>query len=144
MSRRSSSNKTQDPKLAATQSSTRTPHNLIERRYRYKLQSEIDNLTSKVPGWDLDASASSGIDIENANYTVTKNRSKASAIAAAAKHLEHLERDNEKKADFIRNLQEQIEGLQKLVHCDDCSILRCLQAKGIIPSTASLEDSVSF
>lgn len=67
-----------------------------------------------------------GMDIENAEHSL-KGRSKASAIAAAAKHIECLERDNEDKAMFVETLQAQIEGLQKLVRCDDCAILRCLQ-----------------
>jgi hypothetical protein len=120
---RKTSSKGQVP-APATNHSTRTPHNLIERRYRHKLQSELDNLTSKIPGWETESPV--GIDIENAEHAL-KSRSKASAIAAAAKHIERLERDNESKALFVKKLQGQIEGLQKLVHCDDCAILRCLQ-----------------
>ena len=120
---RKTSSKGQVP-APATNHSTRTPHNLIERRYRHKLQSELDNLTSKIPGWETESPI--GIDIENAEHAL-KSRSKASAIAAAAKHIERLERDNESKALFVKKLQGQIEGLQKLVHCDDCAILRCLQ-----------------
>jgi hypothetical protein len=120
---RRTSCKSQVPAPAVTHSN-RTPHNLIERRYRYKLQSELDNLTSKIPGWDTESPV--GIDIENVEVAL-KSRSKASAIAAAAKHIESLERDNESKALFVKTLQGQIEGLQKLVHCDDCAIMRCLQ-----------------
>jgi hypothetical protein len=120
---RRTSCKSQAP-APATAHSNRTPHNLIERRYRHKLQSELDNLTSKIPGWDTESP--DGIDIENSDIAL-KSRSKASAIAAAAKHIESLERDNESKALFVKTLQGQIEGLQKLVHCDDCSIMRCLQ-----------------
>jgi hypothetical protein len=120
---RKTSSKGQVP-APATNHSTRTPHNLIERRYRHKLQSELDNLTSKIPGWETESPV--GIDIENAEHAL-KSRSKASAIAAAAKHIERLESDNESKALFVKELQGQIEGLQKLVHCDDCAILRCLQ-----------------
>ena len=117
--------KSQVSALAAVTHPNRTPHNLIERRYRHKLQSELDNLTSKIPGWDTTESTD-GIDIESAEVAL-KSRSKASAIAAAAKHIEALERDNESKALFVETLQGQIEGLQKLVHCDDCAIMRCLQ-----------------
>jgi hypothetical protein len=120
---RRTSCKSQVSAPAATHSN-RTPHNLSERRYRHKLQSELDNLTSKIPGWDTESP--DGVDIENADIAL-KSRSKASAIAAAAKHIETLERDNESKALFVKTLQGQIEGLQKLVHCDDCSIMRCLQ-----------------
>jgi hypothetical protein len=122
---RRTSPKGQVPVPAAATHPTRTPHNLIERRYRHKLQSELDNLTSKIPGWETESHVA-GLDIENAEHTL-KSRSKASAIAAAAKHIERLERDNESKALFVMKLQGQIEGLQKLVHCDDCAILRCLQ-----------------
>ena len=121
---RRTSHKSQVSALAVTYPN-RTPHNLIERRYRHKLQSELDNLTSKIPGWDTTESTDR-IDIESAEVAL-KSRSKASAIAAAAKHIETLERDNESKALFVETLQGQIEGLQKLVHCDDCEIVRCLQ-----------------
>jgi hypothetical protein len=121
---RRTSSKSRAPASAAAAHSNRTPHNLIERRYRHKLQSELDNLTSKIPGWETENPA--GIDIENAEHAL-KSRSKASAIAAAAKHIESLERDNESKDEFVKTLQGQIEGLQKLVHCDDCAIMRCLQ-----------------
>jgi 23S rRNA G2069 N7-methylase RlmK/C1962 C5-methylase RlmI len=97
---------------------SRTPHYLIERRYRNKLQVEFDNLASKIPDGEM-------IDVDNAEQSL-KGRSKASAIAAAAKHIETLERENESKAMFVRALQEQIEDLQKLVNCDDCPVLRCL------------------
>lgn len=121
---RRTSSKSRAPASAAAAHSNRTPHNLIERRYRHKLQSELDNLTSKIPGWETENPA--GIDIENAEHAL-KSRSKASAIAAAAKHIESLERENESKDEFVKTLQGQIEGLQKLVHCDDCAIMRCLQ-----------------
>jgi hypothetical protein len=117
------SRKGQVPAPAVTHS-TRTPHHLIERRYRDKLQSELDNLTSKIPAWEKESLI--GTDIENAEVAL-KSRSKASAIAAAAKHIESLKRDNESKALFVKTLQGQIEGLQKLVHCDDCAIMRCLR-----------------
>lgn len=114
--------------------STRTPHNLIERRYRHKLQSELDNLTSKIPGWETEISNGVQVDIENAEKPL-KSRSKASAIAAAAKYIECLERDNKSKALFVEKLQGQVEGLQKLVHCDDCDVLRYLQDSRIAPGT---------
>jgi hypothetical protein len=110
--------------VSAVTNPNRTPHNLIERRYRHKLQSELDNLTSKIPGWETESPVA--MDIENAEHAL-KSRSKASAIAAAAEHIESLERDNKSKALFVKKLQGQIEGLQKLVHCDDCAVMRCLQ-----------------
>jgi hypothetical protein len=125
---RRNSCKSQVRKPAVTHSN-RTPHNLIERRYRHKLQSELDNLTSKIPGWDMEDPV--GIDIENAEAAL-KSRSKASAIAAAAKHIDSLKRDNESKALFVKTLQGQIEGLQKLVNCDDCAVMRCLQDRRVI------------
>lgn len=75
-----------------------------------------------------------GPDLENANFAIHR-RSKASAMAAAAKHIDDLDRDIAKKDDFVEALQEQIQGLQKLVSCDDCSIVRCLQAGARNPSS---------
>jgi hypothetical protein len=72
-----------------------------------------------------------GIDIENAEAAL-KSRSKASAIAAAAKHIDSLKRDNESKSLFVKTLLWQIEGLQKLVNCDDCAVMRCLQDRRVI------------
>ncbi|KAM0705459.1 hypothetical protein Q7P35_006818 [Cladosporium inversicolor] len=116
-----------------TKKPTRIPHNLIERRYRRNLQDHLDHLASKIPGWGM-GSPRGGPDLENANFAIHR-RSKASAMAAAAKHIDDLDRDIAKKDDFVEALQEQIQGLQKLVSCDDCSIVRCLQAGARNPSS---------
>lgn len=118
-----------------TRKSKRTPHNLVERRYRRNLQDRIDQLASKVPGWEINSPRKH--DIENAELAINR-RSKASAIAAAAKHIDNLERDIAMKDEFVKALQEQIQGLQRLVRRDDCSILRCLQENvGGTPSVSS-------
>jgi len=125
------------PSASATTKSTRIPHNLIERRYRRKLQDQLDHLATKIPG--CGTGSPRGLDVEDADFAIHR-RSKASAMAAAAKHIDDLERDIAKKDNFVKALQEQIQGLQKLVNCDDCSIVRCLQANARNPSSDFLRE----
>lgn len=69
-------------------------------------------------------------DSEDLHHTM-KGPSKALVIAAAVKHIENLESDAIKKKKFIKALQEQIEGLQRLVRDSDCAIRRHMQTNGI-------------
>nr|OQO23078.1 hypothetical protein B0A51_09582 [Rachicladosporium sp. CCFEE 5018] len=103
---------------------SRVPHSVVERRYRNNLRSQLDTLTSKVPV--LKDNYPCALDIEDSSRSV-KGPSKAVVISAAVKHIERLEADNVRAADFVRSLQDQIQGLQRLVRCDECSILRYLQ-----------------
>lgn len=123
--------------VSATKKSTRIPHNLIERRYRRNLQVQLDHLASKIPGWVTGSLRE--LDIENADFAVHR-RSKASAMAAAAKYIDDLERDMAQRDNFVTALQEQIQGLQKLVNCDDCAIVRNLQANARYPSSDLLRE----
>ncbi|KAK6439388.1 hypothetical protein LTR95_004402 [Oleoguttula sp. CCFEE 5521] len=104
---------------------SRVPHSVVERRYRNDLRSQLATLTSKVPV--LKDNYPCALDIEDSSRSV-KGPSKAVVISAAVKHIERLEADNVRAADYVRSLQDQIQGLQRLVRCDECSILRYLQA----------------
>jgi hypothetical protein len=61
-------------------------------------------------------------------------------MAAAAKYIDDLERDMAQRDNFVTALQEQIQGLQKLVNCDDCAIVRNLQANARYPSSDLLRE----
>ncbi|OQN95286.1 hypothetical protein B0A48_18649 [Cryoendolithus antarcticus] len=104
--------------------SSRIPHSVVERRYRDKLRSQLDALTSKVPV--LKESYPCSLDIEDSSRSM-KGPSKAVVISAATKHIERLEAENVRSVDFVKSLQDQIVGLQRLVRCDERSVLRYLQ-----------------
>ncbi|KAK4543208.1 hypothetical protein LTR36_005758 [Oleoguttula mirabilis] len=105
---------------------SQTPHKLVERRYRHNINAHLDKLSQKLPAL-RDVYACAPLDIEDSGARVVKAPPKATVIAAAAKYIERLESEKVKANDFVRALQEQVEGLQKLVRCDDCAVLRYLE-----------------
>jgi hypothetical protein len=135
--RQKPSNKHQKQVLATR--AARVPHSIIERRYRHNLKSHLDILTTKLPTFKK--SCDSMLDIEDSNRRI-KDPSKADVIAAAVKHIEELQSENARRKEFTSALQEQIQGLQKLVRCDDCSILRYLQAVQVVSSIAEVVPDV--
>lgn len=56
--------------------------------------------------------------------------SKAMIIATAATYIKELESERDVAEENVRNLQQQVVDLQKLIQCNDCSILQYLQAVG--------------
>jgi hypothetical protein len=120
-------NNTQRPSLPTGRSS-RVSHSHIERRYRNNIKHHLDALTTKLPA--MRDSYVCTPDGEDPHHTI-KGPSKALVIAAAVKHIENLESDAIKKKKFIKALQEQIEGLQRLVRDSDCAIRRHMQTNGI-------------
>jgi hypothetical protein len=124
---KSPTNNSQRPNLPTGRSS-RVSHSHIERRYRNNIKLHLDALTTKLPV--MRDSYASTPDGEDSHHTI-KGPSKALVIAAAVKHIENLESDTLKTRQFIKALQEQIEGLQSLVRDSDCAIRRHIQANGI-------------
>lgn len=51
-------------------------------------------------------------------------------IATAATYIKELEAERQQAVDAVSNLQQQVNDLQKLIQCNDCSILQYLQAVG--------------
>lgn len=51
-------------------------------------------------------------------------------IATAATYIKELESERDVAEENVRNLQQQVVDLQKLIQCNDCSILQYLQAVG--------------
>lgn len=107
------------PKLPGMPS--RVPHKLVERRYRDKMKAHLDTLSSKIPAIQL--SYPCAFDFEDSPGGL-KGPPKAVIIAGAIKYIEELESEREETRLFIERLQGQVAGLQKLVKCDDCSLLR--------------------
>jgi hypothetical protein len=124
---KSSTNNSQRPSLPTGRSS-RVSHSHIERRYRNNIKLHLDALTTKLPA--MRDSYACTPDGEDSLHTI-KGPSKALVIASAVKHIENLESDTLKTKQFIKALQEQIEGLQILVRDSDCAIQRHLQVNGI-------------
>ncbi|KAM0703817.1 hypothetical protein Q7P35_009756 [Cladosporium inversicolor] len=105
--------------------STPLPHKLIERRYRDRMATQLDNLSAKLPA--LTSGFPCTEDAEDLPRCL-KRPPKAAIVAAAIKHIDLLERELRETRTFVERLQEQVGGLQKLVKCDECSLLRCFES----------------
>lgn len=51
-------------------------------------------------------------------------------IATAATYIKELEAERNGAIEAVNSLQQQVNDLQKLISCNDCSILQYLQAVG--------------
>lgn len=107
--------------------STRIPHKVVERRYRDKMKDQMELLAAKVPAISLNYPSLG--EVEDAPKSL-RGPPKAVIIAGAVRYIERLEREHDEAQVLIERLQEQIVGLQKLVKCDDCSLLRYLESVG--------------
>lgn len=99
----------------------RVPHNLVERRYRENLKYLVQALGQRLPSLEGAYQCVAAADIED---STVRPPSKATIIAAAINYIEQLEFEKEQARGRIGSLREQVDGLQKLVRCDDCSILK--------------------
>jgi hypothetical protein len=97
---------------------SRMPHHVVERRYRDNLNERIDALRLSIPSLANQAGAS---DVEDA--ITTKLPSKANVIAAALDYVKNLEEERTQLMNETIALREQVAKLQKLVRCDDCSVI---------------------
>ena len=104
---------------------TRVPHKLVERRYRDKVKAQLDVLYSRIPALKL--SYPCILEIEGSPRSL-KGAPKAVVIAGAVRYIEQLESELKESRLFVERLQEQVTGLQKLVKCDDCSLLRYFES----------------
>ncbi|KAK0950543.1 hypothetical protein LTR91_025592 [Friedmanniomyces endolithicus] len=104
----------------------RMPHNLIERRYRDTLNHQIQVLRDELPTFKSIMACTA--DVEDATTLAGKWPSKAVVIAAAIQYIAQLELERGKGNARNSLLCEQVEGLQRLVRCDDCSIVKYLEA----------------
>jgi len=102
----------------------RLPHNLVERRYRNHLNGQIDALRLVVPSVREDVDEA---DVEDSSVPL-RPPSKADIICAGTAHIKALESEKARMLRHNAKLQEQVAGLQKLVKCDDCSILQYLSS----------------
>lgn len=115
-----------DTSSRSSNKSTRLPHKLIERRYRDKMATQLKNLSAKLPA--LTSSFPCTEDAEDLPRCL-KGPPKAAIVAAAIKHIDLLERELRETKAFVERLQEQVAGLQKLVKCDECSLLRYFESR---------------
>lgn len=105
--------------------STRVPHKFVERRYRDKMKAHLDILCSKLPA--LKSSYPCTLEVEESPRTF-KGPPKAAVIAGAVRYIEQLESELGESRLFVDRLQKQVAGLQKLVKCDDCSLLQYFES----------------
>lgn len=98
----------------------KVPHNIVERRYRDNLNGQLETLRTMLP-----TLADCGGDVEDVAYRLPP---KAKVLSTAATYIKELEAEKAQLAAGNAALKEQVSNLQKLVRCDDCSILQCLAA----------------
>lgn len=117
----------------------RLPHSIIERRYRDNLNKQLDSLRAKIPRFKDSLVCSQ--EIEDSGIPA-KWPSKAVIVASGVRYIEQLEHEQKQAESRVqllerqqaetntrmRALQDQVEALQKLVRCDDCSILKYLES----------------
>ena len=105
----------------------RIPHTIIERRYRDNLNTQIETLRLTLPS--LKNAYVCSPDVEDSALP-PRLPSKAMIIATAATYIKELEQERNEAVEAVGNLQQQVVDLQKLIQCNDCSILQYLQAVG--------------
>ncbi|KAK5697448.1 hypothetical protein LTR97_007586 [Elasticomyces elasticus] len=105
--------------------SRRLPHNLIERRYRDNLNHQIEVLRNELPTFKSIIACTE--DTDDAVSLAGKWPSKAVIIAAAVQYIGELEQQRTQAGSRTTVLIEQVVGLQKLVRCDDCAIMKYMQ-----------------
>lgn len=102
----------------------RIPHTVIERRYRDNLNTQIETLRLSLPS--LKNAYMHTTDLEDA--LPPRLPSKAMIIATASTYIKELEAERDQAVEVAASLQQQVADLQKLIQCNDCSILQYLQA----------------
>lgn len=107
--------------ISQQSSRTRVPHNLVERRYRDNLNNQIEQLRLTLPS--LRDAQPSGCETEDIVTIGPRMPSKAVIISTAATYIKDLETERERLLDATKALQGQVSSLQKLVRCEDCSML---------------------
>jgi hypothetical protein len=112
----------------------RVPHHVVERRYRDNLNGQIEALRTCIPSLAVDECPSVS-DVEDGPIPA-KLPSKASVIATAQTYIKELEGQQERLRSDANTLRVQVAGLQKLVRCEDCSVIKyfnSLQFDGSVP-----------
>ena len=100
----------------------RVPHHVVERRYRDNLNGQIEALRTCIPSLAVDE-CSIMSDVEDGPLP-TKLPSKASVIATAQTYIKELEEQQVRLLSDAGALRGQVAGLQKLVRCEDCSVVQ--------------------
>ncbi|CZT21829.1 uncharacterized protein RCC_07696 [Ramularia collo-cygni] len=114
------------PNLARpTRPHRRIPHTVIERRYRDNLNTQIETLRLSLPS--LKNAYVCSPDVEDSALP-PRLPSKAMIIATASTYIKELEVERTRAVEAASNLQQEVADLQKLIQCNDCSILQYLQA----------------
>jgi len=102
----------------------RLPHHLVERRYRDKLNHQIEVLRDRLPAFKSIVACT--VHDGDATSLGGKWPSKPVVIAAAVQYITLLEQERGQANVQNTLLREQVKVLQKLVSCDDCSIVQHL------------------
>ena len=106
----------------------RTPHKLVERRYRETLNGQFDALKLKVPRLvETEKSMSSTSDsdeVDDLAQLPYKTPTKGTIMMNAVEYIDELTAEKEALNARVARLSLQVDGLQKLVHCEDCLVMQ--------------------
>jgi wobble nucleotide-excising tRNase len=122
----------------------RVAHSVIERRYRENLNAKIAQLNRMLSTMeetsDADADADSDSDLEGAKKSnaakLTKIK-KADVLSNAMKYIKQAEQNKRNMSAEIDFLKSRITAMEKLIKCEDCSLLNQvnrLRLQGSLPS----------
>jgi hypothetical protein len=97
----------------------RTPHNMIERRYRNKLNDEIARLRDSVPSLRIMSKSARGEDVTKDRedlhgLTPAHKLNKATVISKATEYIRHLEKRDDQLLDQTINMQRRLAAFEKL------------------------------
>ena len=106
----------------------RTPHKLVECRYRETLNGQFDALKLKVPRLvETEKSMSSTSDsdeVDDLAQLPYKTPTKGTIMMNAVEYIDELTAEKEALNARVARLSLQVDGLQKLVHCEDCLVMQ--------------------
>jgi hypothetical protein len=105
---------------AIFQSSTRQPHNEIERKYRDSMNGHLKALKNVIPSFGEDG------DIED--LTSGSKPSKGAILIGAVVHIKRQRKDILQIEQENALLKRQVGALQALVTCEDCSLMEYVRA----------------
>lgn len=116
-----------------TSSSTRTAHSVIEHNYRKNLNTKMEQLRQILsvadspkhisPELDNKNNSDNGIEANNNPSTTTITR-KSDVLLHAYSYVKRSEREKKTMADENAFLKRRLVALEKLVGCEDCSLLK--------------------
>lgn len=106
-----------------TTDSAKVRHNIVERRYRENINSQVDVLRDSIVATMQVKDEQNGTSSSRLGADELKRLTKAAVIAAATQQIKRARSENDKLLDEHRTLQAQIKELEKQVKCGECPLM---------------------